>query len=109
MNYCSSTSRIALVLSRLVRKGGDWRHHLPQLVSQGPIWAVSRNMGSTPVMSDPFRPAKRVAGQKQDVWYIQNNPHFESQPIDIVDRTIVNEAAAKSPIQPIINMGQGFL
>ena len=24
-------------------------------------------------------------------------------------RTIVNEAAAKSPVQPIINMGQGFL
>ncbi|MCJ1350094.1 MAG: hypothetical protein MMC33_000075 [Icmadophila ericetorum] len=41
-------------------------------------------------MKDPFRPARRVAGQKQDVW------------------TIVNEAATKSPIQPIINMGQGF-
>ncbi|MCJ1260699.1 hypothetical protein MMC22_000561 [Lobaria immixta] len=40
--------------------------------------------------SDPFRPAKRVAGQKQDVW------------------TIVNEAATASPVQPIINMGQGF-
>ncbi|MCJ1309128.1 hypothetical protein MMC25_002783 [Agyrium rufum] len=39
---------------------------------------------------DPFRPAKRVAGQKQDVW------------------TIVNEAAAASPVTPIINMGQGF-
>ncbi|MCJ1472046.1 hypothetical protein MMC13_000691 [Lambiella insularis] len=40
--------------------------------------------------SDPFRPAGRVAGQKQDVW------------------TIVNEAATMSPVQPIINMGQGF-
>ncbi|CAF9941888.1 MAG: hypothetical protein ALECFALPRED_009367 [Alectoria fallacina] len=40
--------------------------------------------------SDPFQPAKRVAGQKQDVW------------------TIVNEAATASPVQPIINMGQGF-
>ncbi|KAL2046906.1 hypothetical protein N7G274_000924 [Stereocaulon virgatum] len=42
------------------------------------------------VRNDPFRPAKRVAGQKQDVW------------------TIVNEAATASPVQPIVNMGQGF-
>ncbi|KAL9126705.1 MAG: hypothetical protein Q9217_004285 [Psora testacea] len=42
------------------------------------------------VRSDPYRPAARVAGQKQDVW------------------TIINEAATNSPIQPIINMGQGF-
>ena len=28
-----------------------------------------RGMSSTPTRSDPFRPAKRVAGQKQDVWY----------------------------------------
>ncbi|MCJ1299587.1 hypothetical protein MMC08_002379 [Hypocenomyce scalaris] len=47
-------------------------------------------MSSTPVRSDPFRPAKRVAGQKEDVW------------------TIVNEAATASPVHPIINMGQGF-
>lgn len=26
-----------------------------------------------------------------------------------VRRTIVNEAATASPVQPIINMGQGFL
>lgn len=25
------------------------------------------------------------------------------------DRSIVNEAAAASPVQPIVNMGQGFL
>jgi kynurenine aminotransferase len=37
-----------------------------------------------------FKPAARVAGQKQDVW------------------SIVNEAAAASPKQPIVNMGQGF-
>ncbi|KAI9717047.1 MAG: hypothetical protein M1812_004982 [Candelaria pacifica] len=47
-------------------------------------------MSSSAVRSDPFRPAKRVAGQKQDVW------------------SIVNEAAGASPVQPIINMGQGF-
>ena len=40
--------------------------------------------------NEPFQPAKRVAGQKQDVW------------------SIVNEAAQASPIQPIVNMGQGF-
>ena len=25
------------------------------------------------------------------------------------DRSVVNEAAAASPVQPIVNMGQGFL
>ncbi|KAL9636873.1 MAG: hypothetical protein Q9164_002549 [Protoblastenia rupestris] len=42
------------------------------------------------VRNDPYRPAARVAGQKPDVW------------------TIINEAATNSPVQPIINMGQGF-
>ncbi|KAL9099308.1 MAG: hypothetical protein Q9163_005176 [Psora crenata] len=42
------------------------------------------------VQRDPYRPAARVAGQKQDVW------------------TIINDAATNSPVQPIINMGQGF-
>ncbi|KAL9113202.1 MAG: hypothetical protein Q9227_002537 [Pyrenula ochraceoflavens] len=41
-------------------------------------------------MDEKFTPAKRVAGQKQDVW------------------SIVNEAATASPVQPIVNMGQGF-
>ncbi|KAB2103359.1 putative aminotransferase [Alternaria gaisen] len=47
-------------------------------------------MSATTRREDPFKPAKRVAGQKQDVW------------------SIVNEAAAASPVQPIVNMGQGF-
>ncbi|GAM86275.1 hypothetical protein ANO11243_042870 [Dothideomycetidae sp. 11243] len=38
---------------------------------------------------DPFKPAARVAGQRQDVW------------------SIVNEAAASAG-KPIVNMGQGF-
>lgn len=38
----------------------------------------------------PIKPATRVAGQRQDVW------------------SIVNEAAASSPVQPLVNMGQGF-
>ncbi|RYO82918.1 hypothetical protein DL764_009529 [Monosporascus ibericus] len=37
-----------------------------------------------------LKPAARVAGQRQDVW------------------SIINEAAAASPKQPIVNMGQGF-
>ncbi|KAK2591094.1 arylformamidase [Conoideocrella luteorostrata] len=40
--------------------------------------------------SSKIKPAARVSGQKQDVW------------------TIINEAAAASPKQPIVNMGQGF-
>ncbi|KAG6091682.1 hypothetical protein E4U30_006418 [Claviceps sp. LM220 group G6] len=40
--------------------------------------------------SSKIRPAARVSGQKQDVW------------------SIINEAAAASPKQPIVNMGQGF-
>ncbi|KAJ5632513.1 kynurenine aminotransferase [Penicillium lividum] len=50
----------------------------------------ARTMSATAPRPDPFRPAKRVAGQRQDVW------------------SIVNEAAAASPVQPIVNMGQGF-
>ncbi|GAB7358014.1 hypothetical protein MBLNU230_g0179t1 [Neophaeotheca triangularis] len=42
------------------------------------------------MIGDPFKPAARVAGQRQDVW------------------TIVNEGAQASPVQPIVNMGQGF-
>ncbi|KAL8703748.1 MAG: hypothetical protein Q9201_003073 [Fulgogasparrea decipioides] len=47
-------------------------------------------MSSNSVSTDRFRPASRVADQNLDVW------------------TIINEAASASPVQPIINMGQGF-
>ncbi|SPO03323.1 probable BNA3 - Arylformamidase [Cephalotrichum gorgonifer] len=40
--------------------------------------------------TEKLKPAARVSGQRQDVW------------------TIINEAAAASPKQPIVNMGQGF-
>ncbi|KAG9256299.1 pyridoxal phosphate-dependent transferase [Emericellopsis atlantica] len=40
--------------------------------------------------SNKLKPAARVSGQRQDVW------------------SIINEAAANSPNQPIINLGQGF-
>lgn len=45
--------------------------------------AHTRSFISTSKMDGKFAPAKRVAGQKQDVW------------------SIVNEAAAASPKQPI--------
>ncbi|KAL8770234.1 MAG: hypothetical protein Q9194_005234 [Teloschistes cf. exilis] len=47
-------------------------------------------MSSTSPTTDRFPPASRLAGRKQDVW------------------SIVNEAALASPVQPIVNMGQGF-
>ncbi|KAJ2907097.1 hypothetical protein MKZ38_007612 [Zalerion maritima] len=40
--------------------------------------------------TEKLKPAARVTGQRQDVW------------------SIVNEAALASPIQPVVNMGQGF-
>ena len=66
-------------------------------------------MSSTAVRSDPFRPARRVAGQKQDVWYVMLNLGNDGVVLTVSPRSIVNEAAAASPVQPIVNMGQGFL
>ncbi|KAK4189873.1 pyridoxal phosphate-dependent transferase [Podospora australis] len=45
---------------------------------------------TSPIMSEKLKPAARVSGRRQDVW------------------SIINEAAAASPRQPIVNMGQGF-
>jgi kynurenine aminotransferase len=42
---------------------------------------------SSRMRQDPFKPAARVAGQKQDVW------------------SIVNEAAASSKVADVLNMG----
>ena len=55
------------------------------------IVTSSRRFSTTKMAEEKFKPAKRVAGQRQDVW------------------SIINEAAAASPKQPIVNMGQGFL
>lgn len=38
-------------------------------VYPAPRTLFRRAMSATSARSDPFRPAKRVAGQKQDVWY----------------------------------------
>ncbi|KAH8907030.1 aminotransferase class I and II [Coniochaeta sp. PMI_546] len=45
---------------------------------------------TTMAQTNKLKPAARVAGRRLDVW------------------TIINEAATASPIQPIVNMGQGF-
>lgn len=50
-----------------------------------------RSFTTTKMTEENFKPAKRVAGQRQDVW------------------SIINEAAAATPKQPVVNMGQGFL
>ena len=42
----------------------------PLLSSLSTLPSVSaRAMSATAARPDPFRPAKRVAGQRQDVWY----------------------------------------
>ncbi|KAL8377878.1 hypothetical protein RB595_008523 [Gaeumannomyces hyphopodioides] len=56
---------------------------LPHLISR-------MSSSSTTAGSGKLKPAARVAGRRQDVW------------------SIVNEAALASPMQPIVNMGQGF-
>jgi hypothetical protein len=67
-----------------------------RLLTKTPLRSTSvalikpRHLSVTAKMDEKFKPAKRVAGQKPDVW------------------SIVNEAAAASPKQPIVNMGQGF-
>lgn len=66
-------------------------------------------MSATASRPDPFRPAKRVAGQRQDVWYGVPGKKVRKDILNSVLRSIVNEAAAASPVQPIVNMGQGFL
>jgi hypothetical protein len=49
---------------------------------------ISRfSSSSLKMRKDPFKPAARVAGQKQDVW------------------SIVNEAAASSKVSDVVNMG----
>lgn len=41
-----------------------------------------RAMSATPRRKDPFKPAARVAGQKQDVWCVRHatTPHLMANP-----------------------------
>lgn len=55
------------------------------------------------MVEDPFKPARRVAGQRQDVWYVDTSSNLQ----DIADgsaRSIVNEAAEESKVKPMVNM-----
>jgi hypothetical protein len=64
-----------------------------ELSSKNPTWkfpSITRSIAASAMVQDPFKPAKRVAGQRQDVW------------------SIVNEAAQASSVTPMVNMGQGF-
>lgn len=67
-------------------------------------------MSSTvPRRADPFKPASRIAGDKKDVWYESSSGQdWNRVRANFSCRSIVNDAAEKSPIQPIVNMGQGF-
>ncbi|UZP34111.1 hypothetical protein NXS19_001927 [Fusarium pseudograminearum] len=58
-----------------------------------PLHSSRQFSSSVRIMSNQtqkLQPAARVQGQKKDVW------------------SMINEAAASSPIQPIVNLGQGF-
>lgn len=63
---------------------------LSKAIGRQELAPLCRQFSKSTMSEERFRPAKRVAGQRQDVW------------------SIINEAAAASPVQPIINMGQGF-
>lgn len=67
--------------------GRSLRHNFPAYR----VAVCSRYFTTGRMAEEKFKPARRVAGQRQDVW------------------SIINEAAAASPKQPIVNMGQGFL
>ena len=65
------------------------------------IVVIGRTMSSTTKMEEKFAPAKRVAGQKQDVWYVGRLASHVKVYLTCQIRSIVNEAAAASPKQPI--------
>ena len=60
------------------------------------------------MIQDPFKPAKRVAGQRKDVWYVLHIVLDRKQTTNHYIRSIVNEAAEQSQVKPMVNMGQGF-
>ncbi|KAH6695392.1 aminotransferase class I and II [Plectosphaerella plurivora] len=76
------------LLKPLIRSGSST---LSIVTQKSSIIPRARAFHSTAMsLNGKIKPAARVAGRRQDVW------------------TIVNEAAAASPKQPIVNMGQGF-
>lgn len=85
MSVLAVSSRSVLSQLSLVSSGV-----LPSAYTKAVV-TRSRSFATSRMAEEKFKPAKRVAGQRQDVW------------------SIINEAAAASPKQPIVNMGQGFL
>lgn len=43
---------------------------IPSFTAQFSSKFVLRTMSTTSEKKDPFRPAKRIESQKQDVWYV---------------------------------------
>jgi len=58
------------------------------------------------MIKDPFKPAQRVSGTRQDVWSV--GCCLGDGIMLTPRRSIVNEAAEKSSVKPMVNMGQGF-
>jgi hypothetical protein len=58
------------------------------------------------MVEDPFKPAARVAGQRQDVWWVNIFPRStcSKRRTDVFVRSIVNEAAEESKVKPMVNM-----
>lgn len=130
----------------LLQLSRNWHHRVPNKISFLPAgFGAVRHFTPTMDFKGKIQPAKRVAGRKQDVWYVGSIillilfifPMISLEIIvwlgslrGVIDggrcclhfiylilplkytnkksRTIVNEAAAASPVQPIVNMGQGF-
>jgi hypothetical protein len=78
---------------------------------------IRRAMGSN--APTPIKPANRISGNRSDVWYAQISLlHGKLYLLEISGRkaykyrglrSIINSAISCSPIQPVINMGQGSL
>lgn len=64
------TSQLAPTVRKVLRQtivvSNKSQHNV--LPDKARFRASYRAMSSSSVQNDPFRPAKRVAGQKQDVW-----------------------------------------
>jgi hypothetical protein len=78
-------------------------------IRKGHLVHQERTFVITAMRGDPFRPAKRVAGQRKDVWCARECCILYSPQADALSRSIVNEAASESKIEGgMVNMGQGF-
>jgi hypothetical protein len=81
--------------------------HSP-LNPQYQAYQFRRDFSASKMIQDPFKPAKRVAGQRQDVWYVSPICTSDGCVSHASIRSIVNEAAEASSVKPMVNMGQGF-